>query len=137
MRGSDECPRCGGTDLVAFEEVMWCIGCGCCWEPFSESALANPDFPLSPFKSPCNNCAFRKDSPERQDKEKFELLLQNINYRGAVFYCHKGVPLADDDSDQTHCHPTKPDGSLDTEKSRICAGYLNQRLSARRNGVVS
>lgn len=134
MRGADQCPECGSEDriLYHFDERFTrhavCRECGTVWEPFRKRDLwdqgANGN-PMEMFAEPCNNCAFRPGSPEREDPARWEELMQEIHLQGYPFYCHKGVPL---NPDGTHRHPKKPNGSYDQEKMRPCAGWLAQRL---------
>ena len=98
------------------------------WEPFSVADLSEPDDRFSAFKTPCDNCAFRPGSPEREDPDKWQHLQEQIHLGGAVFYCHKGVPVADPGEDESHDHFKKPDGTLDLNQLRLCAGYLATRL---------
>ena len=140
MKGVDQCPACGSErsiHLMDFKERLKglgfdghaaCLDCSAVWEPFRESDLTLPGDDLSIFKKPCDNCAFRPNSPERNDPAKWELLMQDIHYRGSMFFCHKGVPCDMTDSDQSHIHPTKADGTYDVERLRPCAGWLAQRL---------
>ena len=129
MKGSDECPRCGSGNVAFIAIHQWeshaaCMKCETIWEPFNADHLQDPDDTLSCFKSPCDNCAFRGDSPERADPEKWELLMQEINLKGGVFYCHKGTPLMIGDPDQSHDHPKNDKGHPETNKMRLCAGYI-------------
>jgi len=141
IEGVNACPRCGASgDRIyetAFEDwskkgheitlYMGCLDCCCVWEPFRVEDLATPADPCSIFKGPCDNCAFRPGSPERNDPVLWEKLQQDIYLRGGAFYCHKGLPLSSEPG-QTHDHPKRDDGQYDTDKMRLCAGYLAQRL---------
>ena len=105
--------------------------CETTWEPFNPEDLAIPDDRFSVFVRPCDNCAFRPGSPERENPEKWELLQQRIHLGGAVFYCHKGVPVSDGD-EESHDHFKTESGALDKAKLRECAGWLATRLAAMR-----
>lgn len=41
---------------------------------------------------PCDNCAFRPGSPEQQDPEKWNALVDQLRM-GQAFHCHKGSPI--------------------------------------------
>lgn len=77
---------------------------------------------LSSFKTPCDNCAFRKGSPEQRDPEKWQSLRDAVGYGTGRFYCHKGVPI-DPENGVGFAYPK--DGK-DPKKLRLCRGYLNQ-----------
>ena len=132
MKGADHCPRCGDENVMTFRKIgegfsrNHCMGCKTIWEPFDEDLLLDHDEPLSSFTKPCNNCAFRKDSPEREDKEKWALMIATFEtYPPTVFICHKGVPLSEDA--ESHDHPKGPDGRVDIEQARYCRGWLNHQ----------
>ena len=97
--------------------------------------LIDQENALSIFRRPCDNCAWRKGSPERSDPDKWEHLQQQIHYCGATFYCHKGVPLSDEEG-QTHDQPKLPNGKHNTKNMRLCAGYLAQRLRMAEGGLL-
>ena len=96
-----KCPKCGSNNVSKFKQdvteffaadLMVCE-CKAVWEPFEADMLSNADEALSPFKGPCNNCAFRKDSPERSCPEKWDGIVGQLVYQEKPFYCHKGVPI--------------------------------------------
>lgn len=132
LRGSDQkCPKCGSSKVTVSETLEYegygpglatCENCRCLWEYFTESMIWAPEEPFSSFKEPCNNCAFRKGSPEQEDKEEWGKLLQTLALSGS-FYCHKGVPI-EPDAEHGFAYPHK-DGVPVTRKLRICRGYLN------------
>ena len=139
MRGADLCPRCG-SDRVAqirLPGAGWhhgCLSCSALWEPFAVEDLVDPDEEFSSFKTPCNNCAFRKDSPERKDPAKWAALLSQFETGMTIFYCHKGVPLSSKDG-ESHDHPKHPDGSWDKTRMRICRGFANMEHAAARKAL--
>lgn len=145
FRGSPECcPKCGSR-RVAFDPKLsskgygpglaTCINCKTLWEPFDPALIWDNSDPVSSFREPCSNCAFRPGSNEQRDREKWKLLIAGLK-EGASFYCHKGVPI---EPDATHgfAYPTKTitvqladcdPVSVDVEdraKLRLCRGYLN------------
>ena len=65
----------------------------------------------------------RRSGPTRH---RWADLREQIEHGGyGAFYCHKGVPIG---SDGEHEHPLRPDGSHDTARMRICAGFVAHRL---------
>ena len=140
MKGADQCPRCGnGGDGVFTLRIRseaphsFCRKCETMWESFKVEDLLVPENEYSCFAKPCDNCAFRKGSQEREDPEKWEHLMQDIHLGGAMFYCHKGIPLADSNNPhESHVQPRREDGSLDKDKMRVCSGWLGLRLSDMR-----
>ena len=70
------------------------------------------------FSAPCDNCAFRPESPEQADTAKWKELIAKLRAGGA-FHCHKGVPIAPKSEDGFAYPKHKP------EKLRLCRGYLN------------
>jgi hypothetical protein len=131
MKGADQCPKCASrrwadaeqaiTDFYA-TTIRVCANCGTAWEPFEPGDLLDVDMPLtSCFIDPCNNCAFRKGSPEQRDPEKFAELRAKLA-GGGSFYCHKGVPV----SPESENGFDYPEGGKNPRKLRLCRGYLNQ-----------
>lgn len=134
MKGADECPRCGSGNVASLDRhtkvehpMAGCVECLTLWEPFDPAALVDWDHDDQnrPFAKPCDNCAFRQGSPEREDTVKWELLIQNILLAECgAFFCHKGVPLELNVPGQSHDHPKFPDGNFDYGRSRMCAGFI-------------
>ena len=139
MKGADQCPRCGSRkwlDCSAAgvppppefysDDVRACFNCQTIWEPFDPADLLDPKRePLGAFNHPCNNCAFRKGSPEQRDPEGFAKLRAKLGWLGASFYCHKGVPV-EPGSEDGFAYPKDAAGKPITRKLRLCRGYLNQ-----------
>lgn len=139
MKGADQCPRCGSRKWLDAEtggiptppdfysrDVRACVNCSTIWEPFDPAELLDPKRePLGAFNHPCNNCAFRKGSPEQRDPEGFAKLRAQLGWGGAQFYCHKGVPV-EPASDHGFAYPHDANGKAITRKLRLCRGYLNQ-----------
>ena len=135
MKGADQCPLCGSDEIwfvrrhkeQESEGYAACRDCGILWEPFDPADIWDPDDEYSPFKVPCNNCAFRGDSPERANPEKWANLVAHIEsdpYFG--FICHKGVPLSFEEG-ESHAHPKTESGVVDVSRSRFCRGWMNMR----------
>ena len=139
MKGADQFPRCGSRRFItpASEglpppnnfysvDVRVCINCRTIWEPFDPAELLDAKRePLGAFSHPCNNCAFRKGSPEQRDAEGFAKLRAQLGWRGASFYCHKGVPV-EPGSKHGFAYPEDAAGVPIVRKLRLCRGYLNQ-----------
>ena len=115
MTGANEWPHCGSLDVIEFRRMnrlpdldgeppvprAYCLGCRAVWETLDPADMFDPDDPLSAFKRPCDNCAFRKGSPERADPVKWELLMQRLQLHDTPFVCHKDGPLSDK-PDESH-----------------------------------
>jgi transcription elongation factor Elf1 len=135
VKGADQCPRCGSrksgainNNVASFyaDENCVCANCGTAWEPFDPADLLDEDMRYSSFKKPCNNCAFRKGSPEQADKEAWSSTLLSLEMGGS-FHCHKGVPITPGDG-HGFAYP-KHDKSK--RNLRTCRGYLNSIVLLR------
>ena len=145
LLGSDQrCPRCGGREIYVDSEmragghgpgIAACPTCSITWEIFKAEDLLD-DTPLSSFKSPCNNCAFRKGSQERTDPYMWMQISESLE-DGVPFYCHKGVPITPN-TNHGFAYPTKTvvvEHSVnpvsievpDSARLRLCRGWLNSR----------
>jgi len=144
------CPACGSVEIACLVprhiELDGCISCLKFWERLPAGEPYTTDGEQMPFTKPCNNCAFRGKSPERQDADTWESLMLSL-MNGGEFYCHKAVPFA-----YTPGEPVQvlkefefpkiektvklPIGTLkgvshryqgyDTERMRLCRSFLNQ-----------
>ena len=121
------CPRClglrvrceaapSGVDFYG-RQIAICGDCGTAWEPIDEASIWDRSDPSCCSKEPCDKCAFRPGSPEQRDTEKWKALIANLR-AGAVFHCHKGVPIAPR-SEHGFDYPK------DRAKLRLCRGYLD------------
>ncbi|WP_422074158.1 hypothetical protein [Tranquillimonas rosea] len=74
-----------------------------------------------PEATPCDDCAFRKGSPERADPYKWAEIMSIVE-RGQPFHCHKGLPY------DPH---TGAYDAPDEERGRVtvCAGWLNANVA--------
>ena len=130
MIGSDQCPRCESKRVASIkmqdsgDTISGCIACKTLWEPFDIAELIDDQDPYSSFQTMCENCAFRPDSPEREDPKQWQNLIEMLAYLETPFMCHKGVPLAAPESDDSHDHPKRPDGRPDLSRSRYCRGWM-------------
>ena len=139
MKGVDECPACGSAKTFilharGMESHAACRECGSMWEPFDPAALCIADDPMSMFKQPCDNCAFRPGSVERSDPEEWKKLRAELRDGITSFWCHKGVPLSNE-PDQSHDQPRLADGTPDIANMRECAGWVALRLAHMQAGV--
>ena len=99
-----------------------CPNCKTVWEPFEPDQIWDKSDPNCSFKQPCNNCAFRKGSPERNDPHRWAEL-EDAFESGAAFYCHKGVPIKPD-APNGFAYPERG-GKPDQKRLRLCRRYLN------------
>lgn len=143
------CPACGSDRIVRAntrdpEQYDLCLGCKRAWERLPAGEPYLRDGEMMPWKKPCDNCAWRGNSPERKDPERWALLQESIAYQNGSFYCHKGVPFKLNGTEVAFEYPktttpqrkvladfdvTLPEGlSYDVEKMRLCRGYLNAHV---------
>jgi len=132
IKGAGRCPSCGSRKVRRVPipdtrfyatELEACCNCDAAWEPFDPAKLLDADIPRSSFVEPCNNCAFRPDSPEQRDTQKWRELMEQLK-QGDGFYCHKGVPI-DPASENGFQYPVDRQGKPIAHKLRLCRGYLN------------
>lgn len=112
----DEAGRCGGCGSRRLTVTQlpdkttlhgYCLEC----ERLQEVEVR--DWPLSEM---CDNCAFRKGSPERADPYRWAEVQATLD-SGSAFHCHKGLAL-----DAQSGAFAAPDPSCGDNK--ICAGWL-------------
>ncbi|WP_010127469.1 hypothetical protein [Sphingomonas sp. KC8] len=110
-----------------------CLACKALWEPLPADAPPDVDGSPQPFRKACDNCAFRRGSPERSDEDGWEGMLIGMAGRESAFYCHKGVPLsqpgdgyvAANGENPGFRYPLMADGkSHDLSRLRVCAGFI-------------
>ncbi len=142
MKGADQCPRCGSRKTADLKQPVTKFyaatlrtcgnpACHTTWEPFDPAQMLDPKHePLGAFLQPCNNCAFRKGSPEQADTIAWRKKLHEL-HQGALFYCHKGVPIAPK-SENGFAYP---EGGKNPRKLRLCRGYLNAIVGPRMRGA--
>ena len=130
------CPSCGAPStsmvsvLAGSHDV--CIQCGKAWERLPKGEPYLMDGEMMPWREPCDNCAFRGNSPERADPAAWKELQDKLA-AGHMFYCHKGVPFAvakiAEGGETPFEFPRTADGKdFDREKMRTCRGYLNAHI---------
>lgn len=143
------CPACQSKRIytmptaelrVRFDGIdcdwMGCLDCKAVWEPFPASYVRDPV-----CAEPCDNCAFRRGSPEQKDPERWKTLIKELRPDGSEtnfgmftgrFYCHKGVPIDLASGPGNFLFPKAPvmfDGKVvgmteDVRKMRTCSGFL-------------
>lgn len=124
----DEAGRCGGCgsrDMMTASDGRHAICMKC-------RRLQEPETRDWPESRMCNNCAFRKGSPERADPYRWAEIAETVE-RGQYFHCHKGLPLTL--NKETMVATFDPP---DPAKGRVtvCAGWLAARIAhCRRNST--
>lgn len=130
------CPRCKSTEvrkvtsngakMLSDIQTTYsvCRACKTVWESYPADWCEDVV-----GATPCDNCAFRADSPESLDNTRWKELIAALR-QGGEFLCHKGVPIIE-----------KPPGffSFDMEampqqKRRWCAGFARLIWAMRDKG---
>jgi hypothetical protein len=95
--------------------------------------LQEPETRDWPEAQMCNNCAFRKGSPERADLWRWMQVSETVEYDQA-FHCHKGLQLNFNPETQTATFDPP-----DAAKGRVtvCAGWLAHRIAYCRRNVAT
>ena len=144
MKGADQCPKCASSKWADVDQgvtdfytgaLRVCGNCGTAWEPFEIEDLPHGlEEPLAAFKHPCNNCAFRKGSPEQRYRESWDSKMIEMSF-GASFYCHKGVPVTPGEG-HGFAYPEDKNGNPIRRKLRLCRGYLNSIVGPKLNELA-
>jgi hypothetical protein len=134
---------------VVGTELDCCIACFRIWERLPPDEPYTIDGEQLPFRIPCDTCAFRGGSQEREQEggDYWRDLQQNLAM-GGEFYCHKGVPFkaavgrdgAVTPGERPFEYPRKeatvdiagtchPYQHYDKDRMRLCRGYLNQHIA--------
>jgi hypothetical protein len=124
------CPKCGSTSILVIhmqDSLESCLSCKAVWEsiPCGEKYLRDGE--MMPWKDMCDNCAFRRGSPESKNKKEWRALMKRLK-SGGKFFCHKGVPMMfskHGDTNTAFDFPQKEGGEYDQSRMRLCRGYLN------------
>jgi hypothetical protein len=153
-RDLEACPSCGSGRIacvlgLTVDRLDFCMQCYRVWEPLPPGEPHTVDGEQLPFRVPCENCAFRGGSAERQQEDgAYWQDLQQMLRSGGQFYCHKGVPFrvvnpdgepATAPGDRGFEFPRKtatvdlagethPYQHYDKERMRLCRGYLNAHV---------
>ena len=91
LHEGDEANRCGGCGS---RNLMTChpresgIKHAICMDCRRLQEVEHRDWPLTVM---CDNCAFRKGSPERADPYRWAEVLDTLDEE-QPFHCHKGLP---------------------------------------------
>lgn len=133
-RAEGACPVCASPRVISLlrsfssgARMSGCFDCRALWETIPSGEQYMRDGELMPWMEPCDNCAFRAGSPESKDREKWRELLAKLK-AGGQFYCHKGVPIKQDEIDDgfvRFAYPETAEGQPDKDRLRTCRGYLN------------
>ena len=118
----DEAHRCGGCgsrDMLASSDGKYAVCLDC-------QRLQEPETRDWPETVMCDNCAFRKGSPERADLYRWAEVIETVD-RGQKFYCHKGLPvtLSADEKTATFSSP-----DMEAGRMTVCAGWLAMYLAS-------
>lgn len=116
----DEAGRCGGCGSrnIAMTGID-CRSLGVCRDCDRVQEVEARDWPETVM---CDNCAFRKRSPERADPYRWAEIQELVEKNGPMFHCHKGLPL--DPKTGKFSAPDKAHGRV-----TICAGYLAAHIA--------
>jgi len=114
----DEAGRCGGCgsrNMLVTRPPDSDITHAACKDCKRLQEIETRDWPLSEM---CDNCAFRKGSPERADPYRWAEVQETLE-TGNAFHCHKGLAMTVSGTD---CSFAAPDVS--TGRVTICAGWF-------------
>lgn len=112
------CGNCGSRNMMLCnrEETDTLYGVCMNCERFQE--VETRDWPLS---SMCDNCAFRKGSPEQADPFRWAEILETVK-KGQPFHCHKGLEATHVGIDISFSPPTEND-------AKVCAGWRSAQIA--------
>lgn len=116
----DESGRCGGCGSrnIMFSELCGSdVKHGICIDCSRLQEVEHRDWPLSEM---CDNCAFRKGSPERADPYRWAEVMETLD-KEQPFHCHKGLPMSapDGNGDVQFSQPDAAEGRV-----KVCAGWF-------------
>lgn len=104
-------PPMGLTHITTLVGV--CADCKTMWEAYPA------DWKHDVVEAePCDNCAFRPESPEIRSRAEWRELLAKLK-AGGEFKCHKGAPILID----TEANTIEFDEAWVRRKGRVCAGF--------------
>lgn len=117
----DEAGRCGGCgsrDMITTRLCDSKILMGRCNVCGRVQDVETRDWPEA---EPCDDCAFRKGSPEQADPYRWAEIMEVVE-RGQHFHCHKGLP---------HDIESGAYEAPDAKRGRVtvCAGWLNAHVA--------
>lgn len=113
------CPTCHSSDVQAVDiDTSPVAVCKCCATVFLPELRENPAIEM------CDDCAFRRGSPERADPYGWLHIIETTIAGGEPFYCHKGLTCELAGTTLTYLIP--PGGPADMTP---CAGWMSRRLA--------
>lgn len=116
------CAGCGSPRLAATcntdTHYGFCLECG---------RLQELETRADPCRQMCDNCAYRRGSPERADPFGWAEHRDRHIAGGQPFYCHKGLAIDFDPRGETHVIDTPETIAEATQKP--CAGWLAARIA--------
>lgn len=121
---ADAAPLCGGCG--SDDMILSCPGdtvyglCRVCERLQEVETRAEPEL------RPCDNCAYRPESPERADPWGWAEHRTRHVEGGEPFYCHKGLPITVDP--RGFSHVIEGAETLREAIRKPCAGWLVSRL---------
>ncbi len=120
------CAGCGSAEIVTTDEIAGadtryglCAACG---------RLQEVETRAEPLRMMCDNCAYRRGSPERSDPYGWAEHWDRHIVDGLPFYCHKGLPL--DFNPRGSTDVTATPEVLAEARVKPCAGWIAARLAA-------
>lgn len=154
----NRCPACGSRVIIEIAQQdmahRYDFDIGCDWQGCSSCKAVWEAFPASYVRDPvcaepCDNCAFRPNSPEQQDSETWRAMLEKLKPDPATgwfterFFCHKGVPIDLTLGPGNFRFPQKSltleDGTetvvYDQARMRTCSGFLRMFWARNAKGA--
>lgn len=119
-----KCAGCGSADLLIADRQAtdtaygYCNACG---------RLQEVEVRAEPCRQMCDNCAYRRNSPERADPWGWAEHLSRHVEDGQPFYCHKGLPVEFDPRGKVRVIETEE--TIAEASLKPCAGWLAARLA--------
>jgi len=114
----DEAGRCGGCgsrNMLVTRPPDCDTLHAVCKDCLRLQEIETRDWPLSEM---CDNCAFRKGSPERADPYRWAEVQETLA-NGSAFHCHKGLNMTIKGTDCAFDPPEASKGHV-----TICAGWF-------------
>lgn len=115
---SGRCGGCGSRDMITTRLCDSQRLLGRCHDCGRLQDVETRDWPET---EPCDDCAFRKGSPEQSDPWQW-MKIREIVESGQPFHCHKGLPY-----DLKTGKYEAPDASKG--RVTVCAGWLNAHVA--------
>ena len=110
---TQKCPRCGSDEVLVPDGTLEAVACGNCTQLFVPENREQPETQM------CDDCAFRPNSPERQDEYKWaDIIDTTIVNEIHPFYCHKGMACKLSGNTLTYQMPEEGEAAMTP-----CAGW--------------